>query len=226
MNRLALRTEIEERIQDEANAFASETEINLWINLAIRAIWRAHFWPFRVKQGTVSCPAGTGSSLVPLPTDHGQTIKVVHTANEYALEPRPERWLRAIYSPVGIGDPVFYTEGGLTHTTLTAAPIRNIRVFPAPSATTSLNVTYQALPASLAADTSYPNLPEDFDQAIIEWCLIKYYQKIDDYQAVAENKEMFADELEALRAVYGEWQYERYPVIQPDVESISYPWRT
>lgn len=215
MDRQAIREEVRERAEDTAGQLASDDLVNQWIDLAVRRVWRHWPWAFARTRTTINTVANTAT--VDLPADAQRPTKVVNTTNKLVLEPRPMRWLEDVLVGATASQPLFYTDGGLSQTENTAAPVRRLRLFPTPDKVYALEVSYIKTPARLTDDDEFHPLPEDFDEAIILQVLVWYYRKMDDFQQADAHHAEFREELARLTEVYGNWQAEAFPIIHQEV---------
>ena len=104
--------EVRQRVGDEAKAITDDYDLQTWVNLAVRACWKHHPWPFTRKQATVTTVNGTQDYA--LPADFIAFTKAVDTTNNVTLVPKPDRWLQYVYSAADKGAPLFYTEGAFS----------------------------------------------------------------------------------------------------------------
>lgn len=224
MIRSALRAEISGRVFDSTNAVASAATVNLWIDLAIRELWSKYSWPFKTKNTTAV--TANGVTTVTMPADLMEIKKLVCTDLNIPLLPRNERWLEDRYpDQTQKGPPLFYVDGGLSQAVnQTATPARVLRLYPTPDRVYNMRLRYFALPIVPSAaggtpDNAFGPLPEDFDEAIIQWCLVRYTGMLADPVAQSVARTMFQDECTRLLKVY-RYLTETMPAI--DIDLLPY----
>ena len=203
------RAHIRARMDDARGLLADDVTLNLWLNLGVRSIWKAFPWSFRRVQASVNTTANTAT--VSLPADCAVPTKVVNDSTSTVLIPKPDRWLQDFYKVADRGQPFYYTEGGLSQSSQASPPLRQLRLYPTPDGVYSLRVTYEKTPPVMDADGDYGPLPEDFDEAIVLWTLVRFYRKVDDAQAAADHQNEFNQELQRLWEQYAAWQHEEFP---------------
>lgn len=220
MNRAAFRAEVSERVFDDSNAIATTSTVNLWLDLAVRSLWKVYPWPWRRATATFSTVIGT--DIYALPADVQEIRKLVYPANQLVLVHRTERWLEEMYPDPTIktGPPMFYVDGGLlSPSNLTAPPQRQIKLYPTPDSVYALRLRYHALPKLFSTqgtpDSAFSPFPEDFDEAIIQWCLVRYCRKLGDAQGEALARQTLTEEVTNLLGVYSQIT-EAYPIIDDE----------
>lgn len=220
MIRSALRAEISERVFDETNAIASAAVVNTWIDLAEKTLWKAYAWPFKSKSDDTLVTTLNVNTFV-LPADVQEIKKLVNTDLGSPLRPRNERWLENFPTLTSISQPPrFYVDGGLTQAAdQVSAPKRVLKLYPTPDAAYHMHLRYLKLIALRSAqatpDSAFGSLPEDFDEATIQWCLVRYNNKLSDPTAVLEARSEYKEELARLIATYSTLT-ESFPVIDSD----------
>lgn len=216
--RLQLRTEVQGRSDDPNGAVAKVHEVNTWITLAVRAIWRE--WPWSFATDTATVTTMTDSALVTLPSTVQKPKRVYNPTTGTFLRPSNERTLQNAY-PDAKGHPLYYCDGGLTQTTLTSPPSRRLRLFPTPDAAYSLTVTHLRSAPNLTSDEHYSPLPEEFDEAVVLWCLVRFYNKIDDIPQARNHQEAYREEVNGLKSTFSVFQHERFPTIVPESNDLT-----
>lgn len=226
MIRSALRAEISGRVFDSTNAVASASTVNLWIDLAIRDLWARFNWPFKTKSSAPGAVVTVANvNTLTLPVDLQEVKKLVNTDLNIPLLPRNERWLEDRYpDQTQVAMPLFYVDGGLSQATnQTSAPQRVLRLYPTPDKVYKLRLRYLTLPslpsAQTPADSAFGPLPEDFDEAIIQWCLVPYTGMLADPVAQAEARSRYLEECTKLVKVY-RYLSETMPAI--DIDLLPY----
>lgn len=196
MNRLALKTEVTRRTGDTAYSIAALTDLDAWVNQAIRELWFFASWPWKYVTATKATTAH--SDTVSLDTDTELVIKVRNTTSSTLLRKRVLSSLLEDYLPGATeAAPLYYSDqvytvgatGGLT---------RKLRLFPTPDAIYSLTIDYQRAAPQLTADTDEPPYPPDFDEALLSWVLVRYYRKLDDTDQVGFWQQTLSGELAGL----------------------------
>lgn len=226
MNRLGLRTEAENRIIDPGNAIASDSQINGWINQAIREIGRATMWPFLRVRATVLTVAGIGT--VDLPSDCRSITKVsINEGLDTAVSgviPLSDRWIQHNLDTTDgtRGKPQAYTDGGFKQTVLTSVPVRTLRLWPIPDIAYTLNITYIRRGTVLTDDTHFPPFPEEFDEAILLWTMRQYYRQVEVESNMMVHESAYQRELQLLINHYGVETLEKYPAVLEDYESYEH----
>lgn len=205
------------RSDDDLGAVAKPHHVNAWLNLAVKHIWRA--WPWTFTSTTADLATTEDSHLVELPSDARAVKRVFLTDAQTYLKPRIERVLQDAFADTS-GTPQYYCDGGLTQADLESPPVRNLKVYPKADGVHDLAVTYLRSAPSMTADEHYSPLPEEFDEAIVLWCLIRSYRKLEDIVQAREHAEALASELNDLKDQFASIQVERYPVLEPDEKNF------
>jgi hypothetical protein len=205
---------------DAAGGIAQDPQLTRWLNLAVRTVWRSHSWPF-TRKPPVTLTTTAGTPTVDLPADAVAVTKVYDATNNNPLRYRTDRVLRDYYWPSATGTPQFYTDGGFYQPQTTAPPVRRLLLYPTPDKTISLAVTYSSTPATMASEGDYSPLPEDFDEALLQWALVRYYNQADDASNANAARQAYADEISRLIGTYGVGQLERYARVDtPDYPTL------
>lgn len=221
MIRSAIREQVQQRSMDSGTiVLASDT--NIWIDLAVRSLWNAYAWPFKSTSTTLSTTAN--SKVLVLPAGVQEIKKLINTASLGVLQPRNERFLQGLFpDDTQTSYPIFYCDGGLQQAAnMTAPPQRVLHLYPVPDKVYALSFRYEALPqlpsAQATPDSAYMPFPEDFDEAVIHWCLMRYYQLIGDALNLNLSKSFYEMELQRLVALYSSMT-ETFPMIDSELDS-------
>ena len=227
MIRSALVSEVQQRALDNGvSSVTTSAQYNTWVDLADRALWNAYAWPFKQKE-TRSLSTTSGQKNLVLPADVQEIKKVINTQVLGVLQPRNERWCQNIFpDDTSLAPPLFYCDGGLQETSnLTSPPVRVLHLYPVPDAVYALYFRYLALPTLRSAqsvpDSAYSCLPEDFDEALIQWILRHQMLKVGDVAAANLAQQSYTAELQRLIALYSSLT-ETFPMIDSELDSI-YP---
>lgn len=200
MKKYEFRDEVRNRIDDPQGVLVTDNELDLWLKLGVQRLWRAWNWPFKRAQTTVVSVANTAT--IDMPADLQRIKKVVSTTNDTVLVPTFEGRFHAAYPDSPTGQPLWYAEGGLSQVVDTSPPVRLLKLLPTPDAVYSYTVVYSKLLPAWDGDDAYPNVPEDFDEAIIQWALVRFYQKLDDNQNRVACQDAYEDEVRFLTEEY------------------------
>lgn len=216
MKRHEFRETLQTRVDDDMGAVVAPEEWDTWINLAVRAIWKAWPWTFATKTATLNTEDG-GDKLT-LPADAQHPRKVFNSTSEIHLQPSNLRVLLATYSAAAKGEPLYYADGGYSQPDdLSTPPAKVMLVKPTPDRVYALEVTYKRNAPQMTSDQHYSPLFEEFDEAVMLWCLTRFYRKLDDLAQSQEHTVLYQEELNNLIGQYGNaWQMEEYPAMTLD----------
>lgn len=221
MIRSAIRNEIQQRALDDGS-IVTTSDLNTWIDLAVRALWYAYAWPFKSKESTITCTPN--SKAVVLPTDVQEIKKLINTSLTMLLTPRNERFLQLLF-PEGTppAQPLFYCDGGLSQAFGQASPpVRVLHLYPVPDQNYTLYLRYQKLPSlpsqQNTPDSAYGPFPEDFDEAIIQWVLTRFFRKVGDVAQTNLAQQAYSAELDRMIALYSTMT-EAFPMVDSEVDS-------
>lgn len=215
MNRAELRSEIQSRADDTNSAVSKPDQVNRWINLGVRYIWRKWPWTFTTDRENVDTVAG--EPLVLLPAGMNRPKRVVNTTTGRILIPEVERILQKWWPDVtAVSEPFNYCDGGLLQASMDEAPQRQMRLYPTPDVTYTLEVTALRSAPTMSKDTNISPLPEEFDEAIILWSLVRYYRKIEDLMQASEHKNAFDEEINGLFEDFSVWQVDQLPKLHDE----------
>lgn len=215
MRLFEFREQVRDRVSDPEGVLASDRELDGWLKLAIRRVWREWNWPWTRAVATINATANDGE--YDLPTDLQSIIKVLDQTSDAVLTPVYESAVTNDNPAEATGTPYNYYVQSLSQTAQTSAPRFVLGLAPVPSSAFTYKVWYKKTPAVPTADEHYSPLPEDFDEALVQWVLSRFYRKLDDLQSSADAKAEYNEEVNRLIEVYGKPQGERFHILDIDV---------
>lgn len=211
MNRAEFIEEIAGRVDDTGFRVAQRHEYARWVNLAIRAIWKHYPWTFATERETVTTTAD--DPIVLLPETCQRPKRVVDLTTTTVLKPHVEMILQQRYTPDDTGPPECYCDGGMDQDDRDEAPRRRMRLYPTPDSEYPLEVSFLKQAPSLTLDTHISPLPTEFDEAVVLWCLVRAYRKLEDNVAAGEHMAAYREEMDLMVAEFSVWQVDRFPQV-------------
>jgi hypothetical protein len=197
-----ITTRVQQRIRDTGY---SSTEIKSYINDAQNDIFNEYRLPF--MQATQPYTLTVGVSDITngsgLPTDYVQALNLTLTTSgrETVLPYRNVTEIDELYP-----DP--------DDTTINpkAAPIAwyyyadTIKVYPAPDAAYTLSLQYYKKPTLLSSDADIPEVPSEFEEALVVGAAYRVLQVKDNYDQAAILQNKFDEILQKLVVKYSQAQ--------------------
>jgi len=178
-------------------ADVSDTMIDTWLKEGVRVVAQARAdWPHFEAIGTITTADGTASYAFPTNTDGGssnstfRSIVSVQAPNWYlgwiGHREAQEQYLASSGSNEGV--PLFWSTWG-----------SKIYLWPVPDAIYTLNVRgYRKLYTWYASAASTPDLPDEFEDALQEWLLVKFYLQQNDSDMATNHRRNFEFLLEQI----------------------------
>ena len=160
-------------VLDEATArFWTDAQLNIWINAGCRDIARR---AEMIKNFNTSISPTVGTPKYPLPTDvlrvHRVEFQPTGQTQIYTLMASTDQEMDQVW---GINQnqqgiyPQYYTLWGYPGGT--GAAQLQIKLYPVPSQTGTLNVYYYGVPTPMVADTDPAQIPEGWQDLLVMYC--------------------------------------------------------
>lgn len=179
-----IATRVKRQFGDEAGAQITDADIIRWVNDAQRDIAVSN----NLLQVVASAPTVAGTSEYTLPVD------VLTIRNVYSGTTR----LRA----VSFEDAV---EQHLEESTATGEPqqywifANKFNLYPTPSAAGTIKFYYTKQPTEITATSQTPELPQQYHNRIVEYCLAQAYELDDNQESYRQKIQQFQDNVDRLK---------------------------
>lgn len=180
-------TRVQRQFGDEASIQITEADVIRWINDAQRDIALNN----GLLQTRATANIVAGDATYTLPPD----ILTIHSVRFNGLRLRAVSIQEAetqIDNLAESGTPVMFWLWS----------VKNLQVYPVPTApiTDGLHIIYSRQPVAvtLAADT--PELPTQYHNRIVEYCLQQAYELDENWQAASQKQQQFTDGVTRLKA--------------------------
>jgi len=203
-----LVTRVQQRVRDTG---FSSTEIKNYINDAQNDIFNEYRLPFMetTQAYTVAVGVSDITNGVGLPTNYVQALNLVYTSDGEKI--LPYRDIREVDSEnpdpddTDAGSPQYwYKYAGM------------IKVFPMPSSAYTLSLRYYKRPTVISADTAVPEVPSEFEEALVMGAAYRVMQVKDNYDQAGVLQNKFDEILQKLVMKYSQAQ-----VGQPTIMRIN-----
>ena len=190
---------VERQFGDEANIQVEDADIIRWINDAQRELaLHNNLLQARAVAGVVK-----GQAEYTLPLDILTVRSIRH--NGQKLQPMSAQ----------------EAEERITNTTESGQPqyfwvwSQRVTLYPTPDTTITegLQIFYSRQPASVAVATDIPELPVQYHNRIVEYCLQKAYELDENWQAAQVKGQQFQDGVNELKANVDWVERDFYPTI-------------
>lgn len=196
-----IATRVKRQFGDEAGAQITDADIIRWINDAQREIAVAN----DLLQTTATTAAVVGQDQYSLPPDV-LTLRSVRFAGNKLKLLTAEEAATLIGTDNGTtqGTPTYYSTWGI-----------KIDLYPAPASADpdDLQLYYTRQPAAVALVTDTPELPTQYHNRIVDYCIAQAYELDDNYESYESKMKVFQTGVDRLKG-QSEWQgQDVYPSI-------------
>jgi hypothetical protein len=218
-------SQVKRRFADEQGIIIIDQDIYDWINEASREILRITEANATVVTGSGTTYSAAGGRLnVP-----AAMLFKSATYNNIPLEFTTQEFLEATFGDLTTainGTPLYYylETWGQDSTDPNATIQTSIKLYPSPpSDATSMSVTYLKAPTKVTASTSPIDVPLAFHGAVMNFCLARANERVQNWQAFGEYMEAFNQGIAQSR-YEAQSQDDSYPVIRDDPTLEPFWW--
>lgn len=200
MNGTEIATRIKRQFGDEAGAQITDSDILRWINDSQREI--AHNNDLLQTVATTNVLADQDQYTLPSDVLNLRSVRYDGRKLKF-LSPEEAANLLEKGDEVK-GEPTHYSVWGL-----------RIDLYPTPvtASETSLQLYYTRQPASMTMLSDTPELPQQYHNRIVEYCLAQAYELDDNMESYRAKMQMFQDGMDRLKG-NTDWQSQDvYPSI-------------
>lgn len=194
---------------DEAGAQITDADIMRWINDAQRDIAVNNNLLQVVAESTLT----SGSTEASMPANM-LTIRNIY-------------WNKQKLKPVSYEDA---TEQSLEESEERGTPTtywvfaNKIQIYPSPDVAGNLKVYYTRQPVEVTAVGNTPELPQQYHNRIVEYCLAQAYELDDNWESYKQKMQMFQDGMDRLKG-HEDWQgQDVYPSITASSSDYGNDW--
>ena len=207
MNLSTLRQEVRERIGELEEDFFSDDEVDRAINEAVRRFSAEEPWPWLYTEWTSALDGDDNSLDLPSNISLNRIFNMSVSGGSLAqprllerLEPKAGFRARFIYDQ-RTGPPRWYYIAASNQDDDGAPPVTyTARVIPTPDDDYDVEAQYLAVPAELSGDADEPQVPDEYQEAIIAWAVGKLFLKeFSISQKASEQFSIYAKVLDQAR---------------------------
>ena len=141
-------------------------------------------WYTLFSTDTITTVASTATYAYP--TDLGHTIDIINNSSNWILSEDNTRGIDG-------ADPDGDTTGAPTHFSVEGA---NYRLYPIPAGVETLTVKYYSRPVAMTVNASTIDLPQDCENVIVEWVLVRMYKYLNKFELATDSKVEYKELLE------------------------------
>jgi hypothetical protein len=162
---LNVRNRARSALEEATARFWSDGELTAWVNDALRDIAR-RAEVIQSFNTTITTVAGTAKYTLPTNVIRVHRVEFAPTGQSqiYPLEPSNHNYMDSMWgvNQSSPGTPRFYVMFGFP-------PTLQIQVYPVPNQTGVLNLYYYRLPATVSSDADVLEIPEGWDDAVVDY---------------------------------------------------------
>lgn len=195
-----VRDRVRVAVEESSARFWQNTDLNSWINDALRDIARR---AEVIQSFNTSVTIVAGTNKYNLPTNvirvHRVEFDPSGSSSIYPLEASTYQQMDAMWgvNQSSGGNPRFYVLWGMP-------PNLQIQLYPVPSVAGSLNLFYYRLPAAASLDADVLEVPEGWDDAIVDYCEAQAKRRDHD-QTWTEAMGLYEAKVQRLIDVTRQW---------------------
>lgn len=207
-------TRVQRQFGDEASSQITQADVIRWINDAMREIVHKNklLQVKAVTDSLVNVPAYA------LPADISKLYSVKYKG--ISLQPLSVAEADALIGALDVSVADGYPTGTPTHYWIWA---QQINLYPAPDSSVEGAVTayYSRTPTAVADLTDIPELPDEYHNRILDYCLAQAYELDENYEVSQSKMASFEQKVAAANDI-SEEQQETYPYITSLDEEAYY----
>lgn len=195
-----VRGRVRSAIEESTSRFWTDAEINAWVNDALRDVARRSE---TIQSFNTSTVVVAGTNKYSLPTNmvrvHRMEFVPAGQSQIYPLEPSNYQLMDAMWgvNQSSAGIPRYFVMWGMP-------PSLSVQLYPVPSVGGVLNIFYYRLPAVVAADADTLEIPEGWDDAVVDYCEAMAKRKDHD-QTWVEAMQMYETKVTTLISITRQW---------------------
>lgn len=197
---LNVRDRVRVAVEESTARFWQNTDLNNWINDALRDIAR-RAEVIQSFNTSVSIVAGTNKYNLPTNVIRVHRVEFDPTGSSmiYPLEASTYQQMDSMWgvNQSSAGNPRFYVLWGMP-------PNLQIQLYPVPSVGGTLNLFYYRLPATASLDADVLEVPEGWDDCIVDYCEAMAKRKDHD-PTWAEAMQLYEMKIQRLIEVTRQW---------------------
>jgi hypothetical protein len=198
----ALRTIISDKDQLQV----TDAEVMVWINAAMREVAVDN----ELLQSTATSTTVVNTGSYSVPTDILKLHSVKYNNQKLPVLSRKEAEEHLDNSGTAVGNPaVCYVWAG------------KIYLFPAPNAANSLVIDYTRQPVDVTAVGNTPELPVQYHNRILDYCLAQAYLQDGDLNGYNMKLAEFTTGVKSIKDT-PEWEQDAYPSISVSDRDAGY----
>jgi hypothetical protein len=201
-----LRTDVRERIGEDAADFFTDAEVDRAINLGVTTFTAEEPWPWLYTAFTSTLAGGATTKQLPNNVSVHRFFNLAIFGGDLArgrllerVEPEQGFQLRYDYTNLN-SSPTYYYISAAVQTA--GATIYTVTVTPTPNVSYDMEALYMRVPAVLASAGDEPDMPDEFQPAVAAWAAGHLYLKeMDISQKSQEQFALYNKVLEQARKV-------------------------
>lgn len=197
---VTLRTRARAQLDETSARFWADSDLNIWINDACRDMARR---AETIRSFNTSITAVAGTSKYTLPTNvirlHRVEFAPTGQTDVYPLTLSNYQEMDAVWGAQQAtqGQPQFAITWGYP-------PSLSMQVYPVPNSGGTFNLYYYKVPTTLAADSDVAEIPEGWDDAVVDYCVAEARRKDHD-PTWAEAKAQYESKVQDMIDVTRQW---------------------